>query len=88
MWNVTDPMSPAPLIEDFPFKGSGALDVPSVALVVGLDVDNDGTPDANFDVPPLPADALVDVVAFSDDKDAPSLQAILGPGPLTQLDPK
>ena len=88
VWNVTDPMSPAPLIEDFPFKGSGALDVPSVALVVGLDVDNDGTPDANFDGPPLPADALVDVVAFSDDKDAPSLQAILGPGPLTQLDPK
>lgn len=88
VWNVTDPMNPAPLVENFPFKANGALDVPSVALVVGLDVNNDGTPDASFDVPPLPADALVDVVAFSDDKDAPSLQAILGPGPLTQLDPK
>lgn len=88
VWNVTDPNMPAPLIEDFAFKASGALDVPSVALVVGLDVDDDGAPDASFDVPPLPADALVDVVAFSDDQDAPSLQAILGPGALTQLDPK
>lgn len=88
VWNVTDAMNPAPLVENFPFKGSGILDVPSVALVVGLDVNNDGTPDASFDVPPLPADTLIDVVAFSDDKDAPSLQAILGPGPLTQLDPK
>ncbi len=88
VWNVTDPMNPAPLVENFPFKSSGVLDIPSVALVIGLDVDNDGTPDASFDVPPLPADALIDVVAFSDDQDAPSLQAILGPGPLTQLDPK
>ncbi len=88
VWNLTDMENPEPLIENFDFKASGSLDVPSVALVIGLDVDDDGVPDASFDVPPLPAGAIVDVAAFSDDADAPSLQAVLDVGGTTQLDPK
>lgn len=88
VWEVSDPMMPLPLIEDFPFKSSGVLDVPASPLTVGLDVNNDGMPDATFDVPALPADAFVNVIAYSNGSDAPSLQAVLGPGALTQLDPK
>ena len=87
VWEVSDPMNPVPLIENFKFEASGSLDVPSAALVVGLDVNNDGMPDATFNVPALPADSLVDVAAFSDAADAPSLQAVLGVGATTQLDP-
>ena len=87
VWEVSDPENPVPLIENFKFEASGSLDVPSAALVVGLDVNNDGMPDATFNVPALPADSLVDVAAFSDAADAPSLQAVLGVGATTQLDP-
>jgi hypothetical protein len=87
VWNLTDANNPMPLIQGFDFKASSTLDVPSVALVIGLDVNADGEPDATFNVPPLPADSIVDVAAFSDESDAPSLQAVIGVGATTQIDP-
>lgn len=81
----------APLIPDFPFKASGAADVPASDLVVGLDVDNDQNPDAVWNIPGAALTpglgTLVHVFAYSDDKDVPSLQVVAADGPTIQLDP-
>ncbi|MBK7829216.1 DUF4397 domain-containing protein [Nannocystis sp.] len=81
----------SPLIPDFPFKASGNADVPDSDLVVGLDVDNDQTPDAVWNIPGAALTPglgiLVHVFAFSDDQDAPSLQVVAADGPAIQLNP-
>lgn len=81
----------AELIPDFPFKASGSADVPDSDLVVGLDIDNDATPDAVWNVPGAaltPAlGGLVHVFAYSDEQDVPSLQVVATDGPTVQLDP-
>ena len=81
----------SPLIPDFPFKASGNADVPDSDLVVGLDVDNDQTPDAVWAIPGAALTpglgTLVHVFAFSDDQDAPSLQVVAADGPAIQLNP-
>ncbi len=81
----------AELIPDFKFKSSGTADVDPVALSVALDIDNDAKPDAVWAIPGAslaPAvGAVVNVFAYSDEKDVPSLQVVAFDGATIQLDP-
>ncbi|MBL9103818.1 MAG: DUF4397 domain-containing protein [Myxococcales bacterium] len=91
VWAGPAPDQLAPLLPDFKFKSTGAADIPPNDLVVGLDADNDGTPDAVWSI--LGAalapgvGAVVNVFAYSDDQDAPSLQVVAFDGEAIQLDP-
>ena len=79
------------LIPDFKFKSSGTADIPPSDLSVGLDIDNDAKPDAVWAIPGAslaPAvGAVVNVFAYSDEKDVPSLQVVAFDGATIQLDP-
>lgn len=81
----------APLLPDFKFKATGAADLPPDDLTVGLDVDNDEQPDAVWAIAGAAlapgVGAVVNVFAYSDDKDAPSLQVVAFDGEAIQLDP-
>ena len=81
----------APLIPDFKFKSTGAADIPPNDLTVGLDVDNDEKPDAVWAIAGAAlapgVGAVVNVFAYSDDKDVPSLQVVAFDGATIQLDP-
>jgi hypothetical protein len=91
VWAGADADSLATLIEDFKFKSTGTADVGPDDLVVGLDIDNDAKPDAVWEISGAslaPAvGAVVNVFAYSDDKDKPSLQVVAFDGPAIQLDP-
>jgi hypothetical protein len=70
IWDVTNPGSPAPLYEDVDFGVAGdALDVPAGAYSVGIDVDDDSTPDLTFDLPDLEGGTMVNLYAVSADGD-------------------
>lgn len=81
----------AELIPDFKFKSSGTADVGPDNLTVALDVTNDGNPDAVWAIPGASLAAgvgtVVNVFAYSDDKDVPSLQIVAFDGATIQLDP-
>ena len=52
VWEISDPESPALLLEDVDFGGSATLpDIPAGALEIGLDVDDDEVPDVTFSIP-------------------------------------
>jgi hypothetical protein len=80
-----------PLIPDFPFKSTASADIPPNDLIVGLDVDNDEQPDAVWSIAGAAlapgVGAVVNVFAYSDDQDAPSLQVVAFDGEAIQLDP-
>jgi hypothetical protein len=68
IWNVTDPANPSPLVENLDFAAqSNALEIPAQAYVIGIDVDNDATPDLTFNIPALPAGTIANVYAVADD---------------------
>jgi hypothetical protein len=83
VWELT---GGAILIEDFEFGASGVLDVPGGALEIGLDLDDDATPDVTFSVPDLGADALVNVYAVTDAMGTPFLLAHLPDGFMARVD--
>lgn len=91
VWAGASPDTLAPLIPDFKFKSTGAADIPPNDLTVGLDVDNDEKPDAVWAIAGAAlapgVGAVVNVFAYSDDKDAPSLQVVAFDGEAIQLDP-
>jgi Domain of unknown function (DUF4397) len=67
------------VISDLDFGATTSVDVPAVALSIGLDATNDGVPEFTFQVPSLGAGAFVDVYAVLDDS-GPSLVAHLPDG--------
>ncbi|NQW61379.1 MAG: DUF4397 domain-containing protein [Deltaproteobacteria bacterium] len=65
IWNITDPSAPSPLIVDFNFgTATDFLEIPAQAYTLGLDVNNDGTPDLTFSIPPLPAGTVANLYAI------------------------
>jgi len=65
IWNITDPTAPTPLIVDFNFgTATDFLEIPAQAYTLGLDVNNDGTPDLTFSIPPLPAGTVANLYAI------------------------
>ena len=78
IWNITDPAAPAPLIVDFNFGTASAfLEIPAQAYKLGLDVDNDASPDLTFSIPPLPAGTVANLYAIVG-ADGPFLAGQLG----------
>jgi len=65
IWNITDPTAPTPLIVDFNFgTATDFLEIPAQAYTLGLDVNNDATPDLTFSIPPLPAGTVANLYAI------------------------
>lgn len=91
VWAGADVDSLAELIPDFKFKSSGAADVGPADLTVALDIDNDATPDAVWAIAGAAlapgVGAVVNVFAYSDEQDMPSLQVVAFDGAAIQLDP-
>jgi hypothetical protein len=51
IWEITDPMNPVALLSDVDFAASATLpDIPAGPLEIGIDVDDDATPDVTFSV--------------------------------------
>ena len=91
VWAGGDVNSLAELIPDFKFKSSATADVGPNDLTVALDIDNDAAPDAVWAIAGAAlapgVGAVVNVFAYSDEKDAPSLQVVAFDGQAIQLDP-
>jgi hypothetical protein len=85
IWNVTDAANPALLFENLAFGAATAqVEIPAAAYVLGIDLDNDATPDVTFDVPALPAGTSANIFAIAD-ADGPHLVADLGAGEAVEL---
>ena len=91
VWAGADVNSLGELIPDFKFKSSGVADVGPNDLTVALDINNDAAPDAVWAIAGAAlapgVGAVVNVFAYSDEKDAPSLQIVAFDGAAIQLDP-
>ena len=90
IWEVSDPANPVPLFEDVDYGVFATLptDVPAGMLTVGIDVDDDATPDLTFEVD---ASAIggsqVNVFANNDENGDVALIIQLPDGTLLQVDP-
>ena len=73
------------LVENFEYGATGTLDVPAGALELGLDLDDDASPDVTFSVPELGADIAVNVFAVLD-ATGPFLLAQLPDGTTARVD--
>ena len=78
IWNITNPAAPSPLIVDFNFgTATEFLEIPAQAYTLGLDVDNDASPDLTFSIPALPAGTVANLYAIVGE-DGPFLAGQLG----------
>jgi len=77
IWDVTG--EPAALIPDFDYgSATEFLELPAQAYVIGVDIDDDMTPDVTFNIPMLDAGTIATVFAVTDADGNPSLMAQLG----------
>jgi hypothetical protein len=75
------------LLDDLPFGGIATLpDLPSAAYVIGVDGDQDGTPDLTWSIPQLPGGTEANLYAASQGEDV-FLVAQLTEGETIRLDP-
>jgi hypothetical protein len=80
-------MNPVPLFVDLDFgEVSDVLDVPAGSYVLGVDVNDDATPDLSFTLPALPAGIVANVYASVDEKGTVHLLAQLQDGTLSRID--
>ena len=91
IWNVTDPANPAPLLENVDYKAFADLDLPVGDYVIGLDVDDDATPDLTFNAGlatlGVPAGSFLNVFASDDPEGNVALVAELGDGSTLPIPP-
>jgi hypothetical protein len=89
VWNVPDTGDPTPLWTDVGFGVAGtALDLPEGTYTVGVDVDNDASPDLTFELPELDAGSFVNVFAVNDEDGDVFLLAQLRDGSTARIDPE
>jgi hypothetical protein len=89
IWNVPETGSPAPLWTNVDFGVAGsALDLPAGAYTIGVDVDDDMSPDLTFALPALPAGTVANVFAVNDANDDVFLIAQLADGTTARIDPE
>jgi hypothetical protein len=87
IWNIPAEGAPAPLVEDLGFgEASAALDIPAAAYLLGIDVDDDASPDLTFQTPPLSAGLMLNVFAVKDGE-AIYLLGQLPDGSTVRIDP-
>jgi hypothetical protein len=88
IWNITDAENPAPVYVDLDFGAAGdAVDIPAGAYTLGIDVDDDATPDLTFALPELAAGTVVNAFAVADGADV-FLLAQLPDGATARIDPE
>jgi hypothetical protein len=89
LWSVPEAGDPTPLWTDVDFGVAGdALDVPGGAYTIGVDVNNDASPDLTFELPALPAGTFANVFAVNDADDDVFLLAQLRNGTTVRIDPE
>jgi len=86
VWNVPESGAPTPLITDFDEGEQDQLDLPAAAYRVGIDVNDDASPDLLFQLPALPAGQVVDLFAVKD-ADSVYLVALLESGGTATINP-
>jgi len=70
IWNIPQTGDPTALFEDLAAgTASNAIEIPAGAYKLGIDVDNDATPDLTFTTGDLPAGAILNVFAVKDGDD-------------------
>ena len=88
VWNIPDTGDPAILYENVGYgSASDYTDLAVGAYTLGIDVDNDTSPDMLFDMPGLSAGSVVNVFAVKDGENV-YLLAQPGDGSVTKIDPK
>jgi hypothetical protein len=85
IWEVSG--TPTPLIVDFDRGTSVTTDLPVSAYNLGVDVNNDASPDLTFTVPPLADGSANNVFAVNDAEGAVYLLAQLADGSMVRIDP-
>jgi len=89
IWNLPASGAPASLWSNVDFGAAGAaLDLEAGAYRIGIDVDNDATPDLTFALPDLEAGAFVNVFAVNDEDANVFLIAQLRDGTTARIDPE
>jgi hypothetical protein len=89
LWSVPDSGAPAPLWTNVDFGVAGApLDVDAGAYTLGVDVDDDMSPDLLFRLPALPAGTVANVYAVNDSDDSVFVIAQLADGSTARVDPE
>jgi hypothetical protein len=87
IWNIPAMGEPTALYTDVDFGVVGAyLDLPAGAYTLGIDVDNDGTPDLTFTTPALAAGTVANVFAVKQ-ASAVFLLAQFADGTTARIDP-
>ncbi len=85
IWNITGGQA-SPLLENVPFGASAVLpDLPVAAYEVGIDANNDGSPDLTYSIPELPGGTFVNLFAVSDADDQVWLVAWLPDGSVVPI---
>lgn len=78
-----------PLADDLYFARAGeSFDAPARAYTVGVDTNEDATPEITFELPALPGGTVVNVYAVTDGSGALFLLAQLPDGSTTRIDPR
>jgi hypothetical protein len=89
LWSVPDSGAPVPLWTNVDFGAAGApLDVDAGAYTLGVDVDDDMSPDLVFKLPALPSGTVANVYAVNDADDDVFLIAQLADGSTARVDPE
>jgi len=89
LWNVPESGEPAPLWTDVDFGVAGAaIDLPAGAYTIGIDVDDDASPDLTFELPELAAGTFANVFAVNDEDGGVFLLAQLRDGSTVRIDPE
>jgi hypothetical protein len=89
LWNVPVSGEPTALWTDVDFGGAGAaLDLPAGAYTLGVDVDDDASPDLLFELPELPAGTFANVFAVNDEAGEVFLLVQLRDGSTARIDPE
>lgn len=88
IWNIPEMGEPTPVWPDLAQGAVGdEVDLPAGAYTLGVDADDDGTPDLIFELPEIPAGALVNAYAVSEDDSTIYLVAQLPDGTTARIDP-
>jgi hypothetical protein len=88
IWNVPAVGAPTPLYQDVDFGDAGGyLTVPAGAYTLGVDVDNDATPDLTFTTPSLAAGTVANIFAVSNSGGSVYLLAQLQNSQIVRIDP-
>jgi hypothetical protein len=88
IWNITDASNPAPLYENVPFGAAGDyLDLPVGEYIIGIDIDDDATPDVTFAIPAVPAGTVANLFATQDSLGDVFIAAQLNDNSVIRIDP-